>query len=188
MVHQEMKATAWVPLRIVLHTVLVVFGLTLGGCASMETIKPVDTLKGISQRFRASLRKQGEKKVLTPEQTQAKYACPSSRETRLYLEEVQILPEVVSPGKELNQRIRYALCRATASGTLKGSITRAVSFNGEEMFRDVTNYEFKAGTWIVDVFIGIPQEAVSGAYSLDTALKYSGQTLRESDVFIVKGR
>ena len=56
------------------------------------------------------------------------------------------------------------------------------------MFRDTTNYEFKPGTWTVDVFIGIPKEAVSGVYALDVALRYENQTLKKSNSFMVKSR
>jgi hypothetical protein len=152
----------------------------------MEPSKPIDTLKGVSQRVRASLRTQGEKMVLKPEQTQVKYACPLHRQMRLHLEEVQVLPEVVTPGTEINQRIRYALCSTPPAGSLTGSITRTVRFQGAEMFRDSTDYAFKPGTWVVDVFIGIPKVAGSGVYTLETTLRYGSQMLRKSDAFMVK--
>jgi hypothetical protein len=188
MVHKKMKTTTWTRSLLMLHTALVAFILIISGCVPVQTITPADTRQEVSQKNHASARTQGEKKVLSPEQTQAKSACTSSRGALLYLEEVQVLPEVLAAGQEIHQRIRYAVCRAAAAGALKGSITRAVSFNGEEMFRDMTDYEFKPGTWTVDVFIGIPKAAGSGTYSLDTTLKSGRQTLREKDVFTVKNR
>src|SRR2546427_6077514 len=72
-------------------TVLVVLSLVLVGCSSI-----------------ASMRKPGEKMVRTPEETKEKYACAPYRKTLLQLEDVQVLPEMVMPGKEINHRIRYA--------------------------------------------------------------------------------
>jgi len=128
------------------------------------------------------------KMVRTLEQTKEKYACASYRKTMLQLEDVQILPAMTIPGKEINQRIRYALCPFTPSSTLKGSITRTVLFKGKQLFRDTTDYDLKPGTWTIDVFIGIPKEAVSGMYTLDVALRYENQTLKTSNSFIVKSR
>jgi hypothetical protein len=63
-----------------------------------------------------------------------------------------------------------------------------VLFKGNEMFRDTTVYEFKPGTWTVDVFIGIPKEATGGVYALNIALQYGNETLKESNSFTVKGQ
>ena len=126
--------------------------------------------------------------VRTPEQTREKYACALHHKTMLQLEKVEVLPEAVTPGKEINQRIRYALCPLTPSGTLKGSITRTVLFKGKVVFRDATDYEFKPGTWTVDVCIGIPKEVASGMYALDLTVRYKNQTLKESNSFVVQSR
>jgi len=176
MVHQEVTSRFWNSAPVFPSTVLVILLLTLSGCA------------GVSQSITVSMRKQGEKMVRTPEKTKEKYACVPSRKSILQLEEVEVLPEAVTPGKEINQRIRYAFCPFTPSSTLKGSITRTVLFKGKQMFRDTTDNEFKPGTWTVDVFIGIPKEAESGVYALDVALRYENQTLKKSNSFIVKSR
>jgi hypothetical protein len=101
------------------YVVRVVLLLTLSGCATMENINPIDDLKVASQGVMASMRKQGEKMVRTPQQTKDKYACAPYSKTMFQLEEVKVLPSVVTPGKEINQRIRYAFCPLTPSGTLK---------------------------------------------------------------------
>jgi hypothetical protein len=106
----------------------------------------------------------------------------------LQLEEIQVLPSVVDAGKEINQRIRYALCLFTHPKVLRGSITRTIVFKGTIMMHDVTNYEFKPGTWIVDIFIGIPEEAKSGIYMLNIALKYENEMIKASGSFVVKGK
>jgi hypothetical protein len=170
------------------YIVQVALLLALSGCTAMENINPIDDLKVASQGVIASMRKQGEKMVRTPEQTKEKYACAPYSKTMFQLEEVEVLPGIVTPGKEINQRIRYAFCPLTPSGTLKGRIIRAVLFKGEELYHDTTDYEFKPGTWTVDVFIGIPKEAVSGVYALNVTLRYADQTLKQSNSFVVKGQ
>jgi hypothetical protein len=187
MVYQEMTSECDSSAAAFLHVVRVVVLLALSGCAAMEHMNPIDDLKVASQGVMASMRKQGEKMVRTPEQTREKYACAPYSKTMFQLEEVEVLPGVVTPGKEINQRIRYAYCPLTPSGTLKGKIIRAVLFKGEEVYHDTTDHEFKPGTWTVDVFIGIPREAASGVYALDLTLRYAGQTLKESNSFVVKG-
>ena len=137
--------------------------------------------------IRASTRNPGDKMVRSPEKTKEKYACAPYNKRRLQLEEVQLFPDRVMPGTEINQRIQYAFCPLTPSEILKGSITRTVLFKGNQVFRDTTAYEFKPGTWTVDVFIGIPKEAGSGVYALNIALQYGNETLKESNSFIVKG-
>jgi hypothetical protein len=106
----------------------------------------------------------------------------------LQLEKVEVLPEAVTPGREISQRMRYALCPLTPSGTLKGRITRTVLFKGKAVFRDATDYDFKPGTWTVDVCIGIPKGVASGMYTLDLAVRYKNQTLKESNSFVVQGQ
>src|SRR6266404_1996513 len=139
-VYQEVTPKFWLSALVFLSVVLAVLSLTLSGCAAMENIKPLDNIKVVSQSVIASMRKQGEKIVRTPEKTKEKYACAPYRKTMLQLEDVQVLPDMVTPGKEINQRIRYAFCPFTPSSTLKGSITRTVLFKGKQMFRDTTDY------------------------------------------------
>jgi len=156
---------------------LVAVSLLLSGCKGSHAL---------SQGIITPTRQPGDKMVQTPEKTREKYACTLSKKRMLKLEEVQIVPEIVTPGKEINQRLQYAFCPLTPSETLKGNITRTVLFKGREVFRDTTAYEFKPGTWTVDVFIGIPKEAGSGIYAVNIALRYGNETLKESNAFIVK--
>ncbi len=184
MVYQEVTPKCW--LSDALFLLLVAVSLMLSGCAVVE--QPMDSLKAVSQGIIASMRKQGDKMVRTPDKTKEKYACSPYRKNMLKLEEVQVLPGIVTPGKEINQRIQYAFCPFAPSETLQGSIARTVLFKGNEVFRDTTAYEFKPGTWTVDVFIGIPKEAKSGVYAINIALQYGNETLKESNSFIVKGQ
>jgi len=178
MVYQEVTPTGRPSAALFL--VLVTVSLMLSGC--------MDSLKAVSQSIIVSAREPGDKMVRTLEKTQEKYACAFYSKRMLKLEEVQVLPERVTHGQEINQRLQYAFCPFTPLETLQGSITRAVLFKGSEVFRDTTAYEFKPGTWTVDVFIGIPQEAGSGVYTVNVALRYANETLEESHTFIVKGQ
>ena len=145
---------------------LITLLLSLNGCS------PVGYIKQVSQATVASTRKEGDKMVYGPERTQEQYACASAKRVILQLEEVQILPEVVSSGKEINHRIRYALCPFPRTEILGGDIIRVVRFDQREVFRDVAFYQFKPGTWTVDAFIGIPKEARGGIYTIETTIKY----------------
>jgi hypothetical protein len=178
MVYQKMTPTC--RLSAALFLLLVAVSLMLSGC--------MDSLKAVSQDLIVSTRETGDKMVRTLEKTTEKYACVLYSKRMLKLEEVQVLPETVTHGKEINQRIQYAFCPFTPSETLQGSITRTVLFKGSEVFRDTTAYEFKPGTWTVDVFIGIPEEAGGGVYTVNVALRYENETLEASNALIVKGQ
>jgi hypothetical protein len=180
------KVTPQVQLPAALFLLLVAVFLMLSGCAVLK--QPMDSIKTTSQDIIASTRKPGTKMVRTPEQTKEKYACVPYTKRMLILEELQVLPDVVTPGKEINQHIQYAFCAFAPSEILKGSITRTVLFKGNDLFRDTTAYEFKPGTWTVDVFIDIPKEAKSGVYVLNIALQYGNNTLKGSNSFVVKGQ
>ncbi len=164
-----------------LYIMLVISALILGGCKATTT-----KIQELQQKFVRSMRKPGEKMVASPENTSKKYSCSPYKQTILVLEKAETIPSKVFPGEEINQRIRYALCPYTPSGTVRGEIIRTVLFKGETAFQDVTNYEFKPGTWTVDVFIEIPYDAQSGIYALEVVLTYSQKTTRESNTFIVK--
>jgi hypothetical protein len=167
MVHQEVTPTCWRATRVVLHTAIAISLLAVMGCS-------------------ATLRKPGETMVSTPEKTRETLSCASQKNVLLQLEDVVVLPEVVSPGKEINQRTRYALCPVAPSATLRGQIVRTVLFKGKVMVRDTTDYEFKPGTWVIDVKIGIPKDAASGAYTMDIKLHYHRKVIRETKSFMVR--
>jgi hypothetical protein len=156
-----------------IRIVFIIFIIVLSGC-SHAPIGPTH--------------QPGEKIVQSPEKTQEQYSCASHRRSVLQLEEVQLLPEEVLSGKEINQRIRYALCTFPRPEILRSIITRTIYFNRQEIFHDVTHHEFKPGTWIVDVFIGIPKEAYSGKYTFETLVKYKKTTIKDYKSFTVRNK
>jgi hypothetical protein len=166
----------------IIKTILIILTLNLCGCSATAN------LEVMWQRVLTSMRKQGEIMVRTPEKTHDKYSCEPYQKIVFQLEEIEILPTVISAGSELNQRIRYAFCPYTPSGTLKGSIVRTVLFKGAQISHDNADYEFKPGTWRIDVFIGIPEDAENGSYAIDTILRYGSETIKKTHSFVVKGR
>jgi hypothetical protein len=182
MVHQEVTLTFWRVTKAFLYMPMSVIVLVVIGCSATTHVKQ------LSQTVVASLRKPGEQLVHSPEKTQEKYGCILQNKKIFQLEEVQVLPDVISAGKEINQRIRYALCSFTRPEIVRGSITRTVTFRGNSVMRDFTNYEFRSGTWIVDAFIGVPEGAESGTYMIDTVLKYENKLIKATNSFVVKGK
>lgn len=181
---KEIKGELRELIRFFLYIALVISTLILGGCTA--TAYKTQELQKI---LIMSMRQPGENMVLSTESTSKNYSCLPYKQTMLILEEADVIPDRVFPGDVINQRIRYALCPYTPSGTIQGKIIRTILFKGETVFQDVTNYEYKPGTWKVDVFIDIPYNARAGVYAVDVDLTSSTQeTIRGSDTFIVKSR
>jgi len=150
--------------------------LTFTGCASVQDLH---------QQFVESVRKPGEIMEKTPEETLQYYpSCSEQNAPALF--ETEIVPVRVSPGKEINNRIRYATCLTASSAPQNGEIVRTVYYERQAIFRDRTKYGFKPGTWTVDAFIRVSENARPGNYSFDTAIIYMGKTIGKIDTFQVK--
>jgi hypothetical protein len=150
--------------------------LIFTGCASMQDLH---------QQFIESVRRPGEIMEKTPEETLQYY--PSCSEQNIpALFETEIVPLRVLPGKEINHRIRYATCLTASSAPQNGEIVRTVYYERQAIFRDRTKYEFKPGTWTVDAFIRVSENARPGNYLVDTAIIYMGKTIGKIDTFQVK--
>ncbi len=163
------------------------FSIISFGCAAVveRMDRTAYKIKDIQEKFVRSIREPGEKMITSPEKTSGNYSCPPGR-TTFILEQAEVIPSTISRGDEINQRIRYAMCSYTPSATLRGKITRSVSHNGVKMFQDVTDYEFKPGTWTVDAFIQVPDDAKSGVYLLESVLHNSQKTIKRTNEFVVK--
>jgi hypothetical protein len=134
------------------------------------------------------MRDPGENMARSPESTAEMYSCKPYTRNKLILEHAEVIPKRVSAGDEVNQRVRYAFCPYVPAGTVDGKIVRTVYFKGVSLFQDVSNYEFKPGTWTVDAFIIIPSDAQSGVYAIEVVLRYGGEVIRRSDTFTVSSR
>lgn len=151
--------------------------LICAGCA---------TVKDLHQQLVKSVRTPGEKMVISPEDTLRYNPCSDQKRDALVLFEAEVIPGRLSPGKEINHRIRYATCLAASSEAQKGEIIRAVYYKNHTVFRDRTKYEFKPGTWTVDAFIMVPDDAAPGTYTVDTTVICKGKSIRKSNTFQVK--
>lgn len=177
---QEVNTKLKNPGGVFLYLTLVAFLLILSGCPTMTT-----TIQEVHQRFVKSIRQPGERMVASPDDTTKKYSCLPYRGTKFLLEEIEVIPSRVSPGEEINHRIRYAFCPNKPSGIALGRIARTVLFKGEQVFMDVINYEFKPGTWTVDAFISIPKNAPKGVYAVELTITHDNQSIRNSNSFHV---
>jgi hypothetical protein len=155
---------------------LIVLALTLGSCAPQPTLRQVPV----------PLR--GEFMVLTLAETQRKYDCGMSQQKAIFrIGDVQLIPDRVQPGEEVNQIVHYIFCLPSDTVTLPGRIMRVVSFQGKELRRDVTNdFSFKPGVWAVGALVGVPKGAKSGMYTLDITVLYQDQSIKQSQVFHVE--
>ncbi|UFS71188.1 hypothetical protein LPW11_03110 [Geomonas sp. RF6] len=147
------------------------------GCVSMKEIYQQEVVKA---------RRPGQQMVESPETTMKRLCCPPYQKNVIYLEDTGALPERVGPGEELNHRIRYAYSPATPSNVLHGRLVRRVLYRGREVFHDVSNQAFCAGTWTIDAFIKVPRNAPSGWYSIRLEIYSMGKTIRRSTLFYVK--
>jgi hypothetical protein len=155
--------------------------LVLSGC-----VTTVDKIQDIQQRAMMSMRKPGEKMVAPPEDASRRYSCSTYMKDKLVIEEIDVIPDRINAGDEINQRIRYGLCPNPPSGTMNGKIVRTVLFNGETQFEDITYYAFKPGTWTIDAFIQVPRDVDEGMYDVEVVVTYGSKTVRSVESFLVK--
>jgi hypothetical protein len=113
-------------------------------------------------------------------------ACKDLKPNMALLE-ADVIPSRVLKGKEVNHRIRYAICQSSVN-TPNGEIIRKVYFGDMAVFQDRTKYEFKQGIWTVDAFILVPENARSGVYEVDTVISYRGKSMKIRNTFEVKTR
>ncbi len=184
---QEVKNVIAVTKLISLCVLISFLSMINSGCAAVfeRMDRTAYKVKNIQEKIFRSIREPGEKIIVSPEKTSENYSCPPGR-TTFILEQAETIPGTVSPGNEINHRIRYAMCPYARSGVLRGEIIRAVSHNGIRLFRDVTDYGFKPGTWTVDAFIQVPDDAESGLYTLELILNYNQKTIKRTNEFVVK--
>lgn len=161
-----------------LRFIPLIFLITLIGCSATAT-----KINKLHQNFIKSFREPGEDRVSSPKSAYETYRCNKSL---LYLESLEVIPNIVSPGKEINQRIRYAYCSPEFSKIVPGKITRTIFHKGQKQFEDLTDYSFKPGIWNVDAFIEIPAEVEEGNYSFEIKLQFGSEIIVKSRDFIIK--
>lgn len=162
---------------------VIISSSVLAGCGATA-----NKVQELQQKITKSMRDPGEKMVQSPEKTSSTYSCLPYKRNMLALEEASVIPEMIAPGDEVNQRVRYAMCPYKPSGTIRGKIIRTILFKGTTAFQDVTDYEFKPGTWTVDAFIDVPSQAQDGVYAMEVVLVHGQETIRRSNTFVVKSK
>lgn len=152
--------------------------LSLTGCTAATT-----RINEIHQNFVKSFRDPGEENVSSAKEVYRSDRCESSR---FSLEYIQVIPETVSPGEEVNQRLTYAFCSQDFDEKTDGLITRTIIFRGSSQFRDVTYFTYKPGKWNVDVFVEIPENAEKGRYRFEVVTEFESEKFVRSKEFTVK--
>jgi len=144
-------------------------------------------MKNLYQQEVAKSRTPGQHLVETREDTISKHCCPPYRWDVLYVEDAGAIPERLSPGDEVNHRIRYAFCPRERTRVLRGQLVRTVFHRGKVLFRDVSDQTFCAGTWNIDAFIRVPRKAATGWYVIKLEIRTPGKTIKKITPFFVKG-
>ncbi|MGI9533730.1 MAG: hypothetical protein ACR2NW_02165 [Thermodesulfobacteriota bacterium] len=172
-------------LNVLLITFLI---LTLFSCATTKEVIDIttDTIGGLDDKFVRSIRKPGEKQVETEEKTSLIYGCNNRKEGEIFIEKIEIVPNRLKRGEEINQRLRYAACPGFNNKSLNGTVKRVIRHNGKTVFEDFTKYDFKPGTWNIDVFILVPRESSVGRYEFINVINYGTRSVTKINSFTVK--
>ena len=157
--------------------ILTLIVLPLFSCAAISSLEDI---------FIKSIRKPGEKQVRNEDKTSIKYGCSEKNAGELFIEEVEIFPEKLKRGEEVNQRLKYATCPLLNNEPIKGWIKRVVKHDGVILFEDFTKYDFKPGTWNIDIFILVPEESSAGEYEIISNIHYGKKNITEVSTFTVK--
>ena len=146
----------------------------------------IDSLDRELSRATMSFRKPGETLTTHPDDIMSEPQCETGSLPVLKIEENEVVPLEAGPGEEINHHMIYAMCPDKPSGVLSGALVRRVYFKGSVIFEDVSKeFDFKPGRWTIDAFIGIPDEAQSGVYSLEVEFLGPERGFKQIKNFIV---
>jgi hypothetical protein len=160
---------------------LLLAGALLSACASAPS-RVEDWYQSLTVKM---LRKKGDRQIADPGTVSRELACDLRGAPQARSESSEVLPERPRPGREVNHRWVYAACPAS-SEALSGVLTRRVSQRGRTLFEDTENVALKPGRWAVDVFVGIPPQALAGTYRLDLRFeRRGGLQLEAASDFVV---
>jgi hypothetical protein len=132
------------------------------------------------------LRPPGEKLDALPERVAEEYDCARQARPFFRLERNEVVPERVAAGDAVNHRIVYALCAARPTDVVRGALeTRIVHEGGTVVAERDPGYELKAGRWIVDATVEIPDAAQDGIYAIEVVFESSSVQFRDERTFAV---
>ena len=114
-------------------------------------------------------------------------SCARKKLPFMLIEKSELMPTVITPGKEFNHRFIYVFCpRSKKSKPISGTLYRKIYFQGRLVFEDVSKrYQFKPGKWSVDAFITVPPEVKPGSYALVVTFKAKNINLEKNASLIV---
>lgn len=154
---------------------MLALALACSACASLPS--PLD------RPFRTP----GEKLADFPEAVSAEYGCATKKVPWLQVESQEIWPKRVHAGEELGHRLVYALCTASPTDVVMGTLeTRIVHRGKSTVLESLPNHDLRPGRWIVDLFITVPKEAPDGVYALEIAFKSPSVNFARQETFAVE--
>lgn len=152
----------------------------LGACETVVVRKAEDIVQGVMVKARSK----GERRLAEPGDVARELSCGSPGAVLARVEAGEVLPLRVKPGNEINHRMVLAACPASAEA-LTGTLTRRFVHQGRTLFQDSEPYTLKPGRWSVNVFVGIPAQALPGQYRLELRFERRGLQLERSTDFTV---
>lgn len=172
--------------KIWLPIIFVIFPLLMS-CAPLQIVG--EKIQGAYWNLQKDMRKPGEELLTHPNDVWKKYDCGNKKLPMLSIENNEIMPPKLPPGKELNHHFEYVMCPAKPSQVIQGNLTRLIYYKNQVIFKDVSrNFEFKPGKWSLDAFITIANEAKPGVYSLEVKFSGMGQAFSKSEHFVVTAK
>lgn len=137
---------------------------------------------------RRSLRDPGVRFRAFPEEVAEEYGCAKKPLPFFQIEKVELVPSRLRPGEEFNHRLVYALCPATPTGVVAGTLHTRILFRGRAIVdeRD-PGYELRPGRWVVDAFVKVPPSAALGIYAMELDFEGEAFGFRERRTFAVEG-
>jgi hypothetical protein len=129
----------------------------------------------------------GEKLVDFPEDVRAEYGCEKKKLPWLQVESQEIWPKRVRAGEELGHRLVYALCTASPTEVVPGTLeTRIVHRGKATVLESLPDHDLRPGRWTVDVFLTVPPDAPDGVYALEIAFKSASLRFERQETFAVE--
>ena len=146
------------------------------------------TLREGEQNSAGTLPRPGEHLIIHPNLIRESDSCARKKLPFILIEKSELMPTVITPGKEFNHRFIYVFCpRSKKSRPIGGTLYRKIYFQGRLVFEDVSKrYQFKPGKWSVDAFITVPPEVKPGSYALIVTFKAKNINLEKSAGLIIE--
>lgn len=153
---------------------LALVAAALAGCSSAPIRLVTDTYQSLVYKTRTK----GEKETAKPDTVKQELGCSARKPFELKLEFSELVPARFRSGREVNHRFTYAACTPRDAAQTY-ALVRRISRGGKVLFEDRdSDFVVKPGRWVVDAFVGIPDSAAPGSYSLELAFEPRGGSAR----------